>query len=215
MSETYIGTTERAAIIRAELKAKHKWSSRDVSVKADHFSMGSAIRISIKNPAVPLAAVKEIASAHESISRDASGEILSGGNRYLDIGYSSRGARSHGGQAPAGSPAAAEVRLASAECRPPDPGRGHRLPARRRPAWPRARLLALAAELRPPRGRGLRPERSRHVDRHGRPPELMEPGAAQGRPERMRGPNPRIATECQAEHFRKGETEANAIRDSS
>lgn len=89
MSETYIGTTERAAIIRQELKAKHKWSSRDVSVKADHFSMGSAIRISIKNPAVPMAAVKAIAEAHESISRDASGEILSGGNRYIDIGYSS------------------------------------------------------------------------------------------------------------------------------
>ncbi len=89
MSEqTYIGTTERAAMIRAALKAQHKWTGRDVSVKADHFSMGSAIRISIKNPAVPLAAVKAIASEHESISRDGSGEILSGGNRYLDIGYS-------------------------------------------------------------------------------------------------------------------------------
>jgi hypothetical protein len=89
MSETYIGTTERAAIIRAELKAKHKWTSRDVSVRADHYSMGSAIRIQIKNAAVPLATVKEIASAHESISRDASGEILSGGNRYVEVGYSS------------------------------------------------------------------------------------------------------------------------------
>jgi hypothetical protein len=83
VSDAYIGTTERAALIRAELKAKHKWSSRDVSVKADHFSMGSAIRISIKNPDVSLAAVKAIAEAHESISRDEStGEILSGGNRY-------------------------------------------------------------------------------------------------------------------------------------
>jgi len=88
MSDTYLGATERAAIIRAALKAR-KWSSRDVSVKADYFSMGSAIRIRIKNAAVPLAAVKEIAAEHESISRDASGEILSGGNRYLDIGYSS------------------------------------------------------------------------------------------------------------------------------
>lgn len=88
MEEKYLGTTERAAMIRAELKAKHKWSSRDVSVKADHYAGGSAIRISIKNPAVPLAAVRAIASEHESISRDASGEILSGGNRYLDIGYS-------------------------------------------------------------------------------------------------------------------------------
>lgn len=89
MSETYIGTTERAAMIRAELKAKHKWSGRDVSVKADHFSMGSAIRIQIKNAAVSLAAVREIAKAHEKIDRDASGEILSGCNRYVEIGYSS------------------------------------------------------------------------------------------------------------------------------
>lgn len=89
MSDGYLGTTERAAMIRAELKAKHKWTSRDVSVKADHFSMGSAIRIQIKNPAVPLAAVKDIASAHERIDRDASGEILSGCNRYVDISYSS------------------------------------------------------------------------------------------------------------------------------
>jgi hypothetical protein len=90
MSQTYIGTTERAAMIRAELKAKHKWTSRDVSVKADNFSMGSAIRIRIKNADVSLAAVKEIAAVHEKIDRDqASGEILSGANRYLDIEYSS------------------------------------------------------------------------------------------------------------------------------
>jgi hypothetical protein len=114
MSETYIGTTERAAIIRQELKAKHKWSSRDVSVKADHFSMGSAIRISIKNPAVPLAAVKAIASAHESISRDASGEILSGGNRYLDIGYSQEAREIIAAKHLPAVQAAAE-RLASAE----------------------------------------------------------------------------------------------------
>ena len=114
MSETYIGTTERAAMIRAELKAKHKWSSRDVSVKADHFSMGSAIRISIKNPAVKLAAVKEIAEAHESISRDASGEILSGGNRYVDIGYSSEAREALAAQHLPAVEAAAE-KLASAE----------------------------------------------------------------------------------------------------
>jgi hypothetical protein len=89
MSETYIGTTERAAMIRAELKKRYAWTGRDVSVKADHFSMGSAIRISIKKADIPLAAVKEIAAEHESISRDeATGEILSGGNRYLEVGYS-------------------------------------------------------------------------------------------------------------------------------
>lgn len=112
--EKYLGTTERAAMIRAELKSKHKWSSRDVSVKADHFSMGSAIRISIKNPAVKLAAVKEIAEAHESISRDASGEILSGGNRYIDIGYSSEAREALAAKHLPAVQAAAE-RLATAE----------------------------------------------------------------------------------------------------
>lgn len=87
--ETYIGTTERAALIRAELKAKHKWTSKDVSVRASHYSMGSSIEVNIKNPAVPLAAVREVALQHESIDRDASGEILSGGNRYVHVNYSS------------------------------------------------------------------------------------------------------------------------------
>ncbi len=84
----YIGTTERAALIRAALKKEHGWTGRDVSVRADHYSMGSAIRISIKNPDVPLAAVKAIAEPHEDISYDQfSGEILSGGNRFVTINY--------------------------------------------------------------------------------------------------------------------------------
>lgn len=89
MESTYIGTTERAALIRAELKKRHGWKQTDVSVRARHYSLGSSIDISIKNPAVPLAAVKEIAVEHESIDRDASGEILSGGNRFVSVGYSS------------------------------------------------------------------------------------------------------------------------------
>jgi hypothetical protein len=113
MSETYIGTTERAAIIRAELKAKHKWTSRDVSVKADHFSMGSAIRIRIKNPAVPLAAVREIAGSHEKIDRDDSGDILSGANRYLDISYSSEAREAMAATKLPAVTAAAEVLAAS------------------------------------------------------------------------------------------------------
>lgn len=84
----YIGTTERAAIIRKALKAEHGWTSRDVSVRADHFSMGSAIRVNIKNPDVSLAAVKAVAEAHESIDRDQFGEILSGCNRYVTVSYS-------------------------------------------------------------------------------------------------------------------------------
>lgn len=89
MSETYIGTTERAAIIRKALKETHKWSSKDVSVRANHYSMGSSIEISIKNPDVKIDAVKAIASEHERIDRDEmTGEILSGGNRFVNVGYS-------------------------------------------------------------------------------------------------------------------------------
>lgn len=89
MSDGYIGTTERAAMIRAELKKQHKLSSKDVSVRARHYSMGSSIDVTIKNQAVKLQAVKEIAEAHEKIDRDGFGEILSGGNRFVHVSYSS------------------------------------------------------------------------------------------------------------------------------
>ncbi len=83
----YQTTTDRAAIIRKELKSKHGWTSRDVSVRADYYSMGSSIRVVIKNADVQKDAVKAIAEAHESIDRDAYGDILSGGNRYVDVSY--------------------------------------------------------------------------------------------------------------------------------
>lgn len=84
-----MNTTEHAAAIRATLKRRHGWSSRDVSVRADHFSMGSAIRVAIKNPDVPFDTVQGVANAAEDIRRDASGEILSGGNRYVTVSYDS------------------------------------------------------------------------------------------------------------------------------
>lgn len=81
-------TTDRAAQVRASLKAKG-WTSRDVSVRADNYSMGSTLRVVIKNPAVPIGVVEPIANAHERIDRDhLTGEILSGGNRFVDVGYS-------------------------------------------------------------------------------------------------------------------------------
>lgn len=80
-------TTDRSAHIRAALKAKG-WSSRDVSVKSEYYSMGSSIRVVIKNPTVPSAVVESIANEHESIDRDQWGEILSGGNRFVFVNYS-------------------------------------------------------------------------------------------------------------------------------
>lgn len=82
-------TTEHAAEIRAAYKARG-WSSRKVSVQAEYFSMGSAIRVTIKHPEVCMAEAERIAEEHASISRcEITHEILSGGNRYVTVSYSS------------------------------------------------------------------------------------------------------------------------------
>ena len=83
-------TTDEAATIRAAYKALG-WSNRKISVKADYFSLGSSIDVTIKDASIPFAKAKEIAERAERISRcELTGEILSGGNRYVDVCYSSR-----------------------------------------------------------------------------------------------------------------------------
>lgn len=78
-------TTEAAAEIRAELK-KRGISSRQVSVRADYYSMGSSIEILIKDGAINHAKVKAIAEGKERIHRcQVTGEILGGGNRYVSV----------------------------------------------------------------------------------------------------------------------------------
>ena len=84
---TYKSTTDHAAEIRAALKAKG-WSSRKISVRADYYSMGSSIDITIKDVSIPLNVVKAIAEDHERIDRcQFSGEILAGCNRYVHVRY--------------------------------------------------------------------------------------------------------------------------------
>lgn len=84
-----MNTTEHAANIRAILKSKHMITSRQVSVRADHFSMGSSINVTIKDPNLSHDMIANIANEAESIRRcEYSGEILSGGNRYVSVGYS-------------------------------------------------------------------------------------------------------------------------------
>ena len=80
-------TTTAAAEIRAALKASGI-SSRQVSVRAEYFSLGSALRIQVKDPTVSLATVEVIAQPHEHIRRDETGEILGGGNTHLSVRYS-------------------------------------------------------------------------------------------------------------------------------
>jgi hypothetical protein len=87
-TERSLSTVESAKRIREELK-KLGWSSRKVSVRSDSFSMGSSITVKVLVPEVPLAKVKAIAERFERVSRDErTGEILSGGNRYLHVEYS-------------------------------------------------------------------------------------------------------------------------------
>jgi hypothetical protein len=82
----YISPAESARLIRSELKARYGWTSRQVSVKSDSYSMGSSIDIKIKAPGISIAAVEEIANGQESIRRcETTGEILGGGNRYVSV----------------------------------------------------------------------------------------------------------------------------------
>jgi len=87
MSE-YISTADHAARIRATLKAKHKITSRQVSIRSDNYSMGSAIRITVNDPTVSAKLVEGIAAPSESIDRDQFVDILSGGNRFVTVRYS-------------------------------------------------------------------------------------------------------------------------------
>lgn len=82
--ETRTAAAER---IRAAFKA-NGWSQRKVSVRVDSYSMGCTIRVLVKDVSVPLSMVKAIAETASVVRYcDASGEILSGGNRFVDVAY--------------------------------------------------------------------------------------------------------------------------------
>ena len=84
----YQNATDAAAEVRAALK-KAGFSSKQVSVRAEYFSLGSAINVRIKDGQVPLPLVKDIAEGKERISRcEITGEILGGGNRYVNLSIS-------------------------------------------------------------------------------------------------------------------------------
>jgi hypothetical protein len=69
--------------LRAALK-QAGFNARQVSVRHDH----STLRVTIRDASVSLAKVQEIAGAFESVRRcEASGEILLGGNTYVDTAY--------------------------------------------------------------------------------------------------------------------------------
>src|SRR3990172_189848 len=81
-------TTDAAAEIRAAYKARG-WTDRQIGVRANYFSLGSSIDITIKDGQIPVHEAKKIAEGKERISRcEMTGEILGGGNRYVSVSVS-------------------------------------------------------------------------------------------------------------------------------
>lgn len=77
----WVPVAETAKRVRVALKAK--FPGVKFSVRSDSFSMGSAVRIAWTDGPTEKQ-VETVARDHEKIDRDSSsGEILSGGNRYI------------------------------------------------------------------------------------------------------------------------------------
>jgi len=73
--------------IRAALAAEG-FGKGDVSVYNKGYSLGSTVYVTIKRVEVPLTVVERIANQHENVRRDeATGEILGGGNCFVDVRY--------------------------------------------------------------------------------------------------------------------------------
>ena len=89
----YTTIRQAAQNVRTAYK-KRGWTSRQIGVRSDSYSMGSALRITIKDGQIPMHEAKEIAQSEEHIRRDGYGEILSGGNRYVEVNLN-RDARSY------------------------------------------------------------------------------------------------------------------------
>src|SRR5215468_2581965 len=89
MTTSHMTTTTTATIARPtdRLRAALKqagFNSRQVSVRHDH----STLRVTIRDASVSLTRAQEIAGAFESVRRcKATGEILLGGNTFVQVAY--------------------------------------------------------------------------------------------------------------------------------
>jgi hypothetical protein len=80
-------TKEIATEIRKQLKAAG-YNARAVSVRTRHLGVDSAITVAVRRADVRLVVVREIADGFERIHCDrATGEVLLGGNLYVDVTY--------------------------------------------------------------------------------------------------------------------------------
>lgn len=79
---------DRAKAIRSQLKTELGANARQISVRVSSYSLGCTIRVLVKSARFGLADVDRIARAHENLRRcEYSGEILMGGNAYVDVEY--------------------------------------------------------------------------------------------------------------------------------
>lgn len=91
MTKQLTPAANAAAQVRAAIKSELGFNSRDVSVRCDNFSLGSSVDVTIKSAEAfdARARVEALARGAENVRRcEATGEILSGGNRYVSIDYS-------------------------------------------------------------------------------------------------------------------------------
>ena len=78
---------DTAKQIRAALKKELGFSRKQVSVRK---SRGCAVNVKVKTWEVLLSDVREVVKGFESVSRcEYSGEVLSGGNTFVFVGYDS------------------------------------------------------------------------------------------------------------------------------
>lgn len=90
MNNNYLSITDKAKILRKELKEKYNINSKQVSIRSRLCGYSDAIDIEIKDLSIPLTIEKitQIANKFESIRYDKySGEILSGANTYINVRY--------------------------------------------------------------------------------------------------------------------------------
>lgn len=85
-TNTNTATLSTADQIRAALKAAG-YSRKAVTVKHSKHSMGSSVYITIRDISVSKLAIAAICDKFQNVRRDGSGEILSGGNRFVDVSY--------------------------------------------------------------------------------------------------------------------------------
>lgn len=82
-----LSTVEAAKEIRESLKAAGIKRSQ-VSVRSHLYSLGSTIRVKVKDPNLDLLVVQKVAAGYRRVHRDErTGDILSGGNRFVDVVY--------------------------------------------------------------------------------------------------------------------------------